>query len=512
MLRISDKTNNNTVNRYSPYDKSGLPEDGTKKKGKYPPGGFERMLSFSPGDKEGGEMDLRFKTINDQEVRRLLYIFDNDMLIQTVFRMYVTTYLNGEVQFKMTSFNLTDKAARWHSKKYRDTWINVLRYKWALGFCPLAVYPNEEYGIEPCIPPVDKCKIRYCQDFYGRRIMKFFISASESALMGSSNFMDSTEIAVTHVFYDAGYEPDFNGKLRSRVNCVITDSLTEGRNMMELALSNMLRSFPPTVLEHVQEKIDNTIVHAPNGMHAELRRDAQIDTSLLDTGMHDALFHAQSAMMDNIRSRGTGAGNGLMESQSAPLISQMKMNTIYLPEQRRYVQVSQPAPPDHWIEFRANRAERVLSLFLIPPNMLLSSSSTGGGGTTLLSGPSESFRFFENQVSRLHQECQEEMRDFYNDNIRNDLAYLIIMNKPKDAKFSIKDVDKESNVEVFIPGIPTEDALLRWYHNGLTEFKATCEQLALRTGMPKKLFLDTPSINVKELNGIKPEASKTPSK
>ena len=86
------------------------------------------------------------------------------------------------------------------------------------------------------------------------------------------------------------------------------------------------------------------------------------------------------------------------------------------------------------------------------------------------------------------------------------------MNKPKDAKFSIKDVDKESNVEVFIPGIPTEDALLRWYHNGLTEFKATCEQLALRTGMPKKLFLDTPSINVKELNGIKPEASKTPSK
>lgn len=485
--------------------------DGKRSKTKYPMGGYERMTSFNQTDRDGGEMDLRFKTMNEQEIKRLLFIFDNDMLIQTVYRMYVTTYLNGEVQFKMNSFKQSEKAARWHSKKYRDVWINVLRYKWALGFCPLAVYPHEEYGMEPCIPPLDRCKIRYCQDFYGRRTIKIFMSTSESALMGGSNWLEEAEINVSHIFYDAGYEPDFHGRIRSRVACVITDSLTEGRNMMEVGLSNMLRAFPPTVLEHVPDKIDNTIVHAPNGYHAELRRDANIDTSLIETGMHDALFHAQAAMMDNIRSKGTGTGSGLMDANASPFLAQMKMNTIYLPEQRKYVPVTQPAPPDHWIEFRANRAERVLSLFLIPPSMILNSSSTGSGGTTLLSGPSESFRFFENQVTRLHTECQEEISDFYNDNLKNDIAAMVILNKPKGADFSLKDVDKESNVEVFIPGIPTEDALLRWYHNGLTDFRQTCEQLALRTGMPKKLFLPGPAISVKELNGIKPEAAKSSS-
>jgi hypothetical protein len=125
----------------------------------------------------------------------------------------------------------------------------------------------------------------------------------------------------------------------------------------------------------------------------------------------------------------------------------------------------------------------------------------------LLGGPSESLRFFENQVHRLHQECAEEIEEFYNENIKQGIVLLIIKSLPAGAKFTYGDVEKESHVEVCIPGIPTEDALLRWYHNGLTDFKATCEQLALRTGMPRKLFLEKPAISVKELNGIKPEAS-----
>jgi hypothetical protein len=515
MIRNNTNRNHHGAgsNRYSPYEKptSGPFAAGDGKNKKFPVGGFERMNSFYNTGMVGGDMDLRFKTISEQEIRKLLFVFDNDMLIQTVFRMYVTTYLNGEIQFKMNGFKLSKRAERWHSKKYRDIWINVLRYKWALGFCPVAAYPNEENGIEPTIPPLERCKIRYCVDFYGRRIMKFFVSSSETSLTGGSSWIDDTELMVSHVFYDAGFEPDYTGALRSRVSCIITDSITEGRNMIELGLCNFLRSFPPTFLEHEAPKIDHSIIRSPTTLHTDMAKEAQIDTSLIETGMNDALYHAQHAMMEQLKARSVGTGTGYVETPVHPVISQIKQNMIYLPEQRRYVQVTQPVPPDHWIEFRANRAERVLSLFLIPPNMILNGSSTGGGGTTLLSGPSESFRFFENQIQILHQECQDEMRDFYNDNARHSLAYLVIMNKDKNAKFDLKDIDRESNVDVFIPGIPTEDALLRWYHNGLTDFKATCEHLARRTGMPTNLFLDHPGISVKELNGIKPEAPKSSS-
>lgn len=509
--------------RFHPYDSnsgssfsSSNPSDegGKHRLAKFPIGGYERMSSFTHGEKEGSEMDIRFKTISDIEIKKMLFIFDNDMLIQTVFRMYVTTYLNGEIQFKLPGFKLPDRAARWHSAKYRSIWINVLRLKWALGFCPVAAYPHEKYGVEPTIPPLERCKIRYCQDFYGRRILKVFVSASETALTGGQAWVDETEIMVTHVYWDAGYEPDFDGRIKSRTACIIMDSITEGRNMIELGISNQLRSFPATVLEHNPEKLDHSLVHSPQGYHVNMQEEAKVgDPSLIGAGMHDALYQAQAAMMEHIKSQGGGTGSGLIEvnTHSNPLMTQMQQNTLLLPPQRRYVQATQPTPPDKWIEFRANRAERVLSLFLIPPSMILNGSSTGGGGTTLLSGPSEAFRFFENQVMRLHQECIEEIEEFYNDNTKEGLVLKVIMNKPAGAKFTFKEAEKEAFVTVSIPGIPTEDALLRWYHNGLTEFKATCEQLALRTGMPSKLFLPSPAISVKELNGIKPEAPKSSS-
>jgi hypothetical protein len=112
---------------------------------------------------------------------------------------------------------------------------------------------------------------------------------------------------------------------------------------------------------------------------------------------------------------------------------------------------------------------------------------------------------------RLHQECMEEIEEFYNDNTKQGLLFKVIMNKPKGANFTLQDIERDAVVQVSIPGIPTEDALLRWYHNGLTEFNETCQQLALRTGMPSKLFLTSPAISVKELNGIKPETSSSSS-
>lgn len=443
--------------------------------------------------------NTNWKEVSKDKITEALDFFDSDKFVQDAITMKLNHILGAGVHFKRKFVKMTSEAKRWHSTTYTDLLRNVYRYCLSCGFAARSSIPHESYIGEPVLLDLKRVDTFIQSDIWGRITFKFFPSLEDSPFStGEANLEIEN---VTIIPYSL---PDSNGRIKSIADVLKADYVTERELQSYMLMACKLKCFPPLVTECVSNKQDTGTAYSAYGI------SKQLDGAVGPVTQQISAPQSYVAQTEHARSALRSLNGNLSENQfsSNGAHELIYANQVFLDNDRSLARAESAQEPNRYIEYSQKRRDDVFAFFSIPPGVVQASGSANQRSSSAGSS-ANSMVVFINDQKQLKNKFLCIVQDMYDD-ITNSVHVLesIMDGAQKKQKKSNDVVRAESSTEVEMPGIPEDQVIMMLYMLGALSYETLCTTMASKHGLSETSFNAKPTIDVKLLNGIKPDLPK----
>jgi hypothetical protein len=448
----------------------------------------------------------QWKEIDSSKIAQALLFYDTDRVVQDAVNMKLNHILGGGISFKRRAHRMNPAAARWHSRTYVDILRQIYRYGLSCGFAAQSYKPHAEYIGEPILLDLARVEIYVLTDLWGSSHFKFFQAQAMSA--GASMADDDSNLEIEHVTIIPFNLPTAEGRIRSIADMLLPDYLTEIDLQDYTVMACKLKCFPPLVTELHEQKTntsqqqlyssygvnpalggaDGDAAGASASANARLESDRAVKQALRE-------FNSGAKPVDGIGSNGMHAA--------------MYSNQVFIDKDRAVARVESAQEPNRYIEFSQKRRDDVFAFFSIPPGVV---APSGGSSQKSSASSMNSMTVFINDQKQLKNRFLGIVQDM-NASIATNQYILdgVMEGLSKRQRRDAGDIKLEAEIEVEMPGIPEDKVVLDLYMIGALTYDMVCDTMAAKHGLSRaRAFNAKPAIDVKLLNGVKPEPPSAP--
>lgn len=505
--------------------------------------------------------DQKYQLLNPETIKQLFQFFDTDPDVNIAYGIHISAALAGNILFKRKDLELTKESKDWHNRTWENWSTEKERSIEAVGFALSSSFTDPLYGGVPFILDLTQVDVYHWKSPASRHYFRAFervtsgfsIGVHPSAIVNASGLAgmyeeyEQREIVGLEAFY-RDHPPSAEHEIRSRMVLLSTDWIVSDHLLTCTMEANIQRAKPQLVTEQVPDKSTKDDIdiapgrlqlmgngNAPNPRHtAEWNDQQQKLAEKQQRYREDFLRLLGSADKDRYH-----RVMNYMDKIHRELLTGNENNIVELPDQRHLVNPNMPEPPKDFLAFRTARTERVLHAYHLSLSMLSNASSTGHmkaatgqsgrGGSGNNSNARETFlkeqRKFKAHLTddikrmylRIHQEVFfYQAVDSYRqeaweskENTMIDEGFEEFQNK---LNIDLNKIQEKMDLEVSLPGLPTDDELLDWYQQGFITYEYLVETLRARHSLPQIAFNTKPEMTVKEMNGILPPPPPSSSK
>ena len=452
--------------------------------------------------REDIRMNQNWKMVNSARIGEALDFYDNDKFVQDAVVMKLNHILGGGVHFRRKNHRQTGEAARWHSRVYIKIMEDLYRYGLAVGFAGWAVAPHDKYVGEPILIDLLSVDIYMLRDLWGRTALKFF-PKEENSPLGQGE----TQYEIEGITVIEWKMPDANGSIRSISDVLKPDADIEADLEMFMVRACKFKCFPPVITQKMTQQSD---VQPMFSAHSIVAQDSDQGRSnqLMQYARTAQEAQARTAMRNHNGAQATARDiENLRTKSGAHLL--VYSNQVYL-EDDRTVARSEPAQePLRYIEFSQKRRDDVFAYFSIPPGVV-SAGGSAGHRTGNSGSSANSMVVFINDQKQLKNRFLSITQDMFKAATYDVQALELVLDAAaKKKRRTTQDMKEELETDVEMPGIPEDRVLYDLYMLGALKYEALCTVLGDKHGMAPWVWNPTPALDVKLLNGIKPEPPKS---
>lgn len=472
-----------------------------------------------------GPNDPRFIRMNSDVIRRNLTLFDNDVNVKTVYQITMNSLLSGNIQFNHTSasnrFHKNPEDLDWLSRAYGDLSRDVVRYLWAIGFCPVTFIPHPRYIGKPVVLNLDRCEVYFYRDVFGQCHFRFYerIEVGSSTVDVVSMFLplgpqfmeiDMNRREIPNVSVFVMDPPSNDGTLCSRISLLATDLFFESHLATCCVEADRHRCNPPLITSVERKTPDSKALTITDrldvrGVHSTMYGDGTQEGRIRETQIQDAMadaahMHHVAAYMD--ASMEGGHAHSTKRALERKFLQSNPLREYYLETDRQYVKHTLPeAPHAEYMQFRIARKEDVFAMFCIPLAMISQQSALAGRSSM----NENAYIVFLDAQKYLKHVLLNVIRVIYRqiyDAVHME-DYVLSTLKKKEFP-TLKGVEEAQSVEVTMPGMPPETTMERLFVMGLLTTEAYIEYLNTKHGIPLECFNKEPKLSLQEINQLPP--------
>lgn len=463
-----------------------------------------------------GALDIRkqYRQLNYQSIVDLLTFFDTDINVRTAFNIRMDALLAGSILFvkkknerKFSTFadSSSIDSENWYAQTYSQFCREVVRMLWTVGFCPCTFVPDAAYVARPIVLSVEHVDILYRNDAYGQPQFLYY----------EKDELTPTErkpMPNVHTFFWPDCIPTRYGELRSYMTALIPDTAYEETLQVCDMMATIVRSNPPLVSEQMLEKYDtenigdginrNRSLRLGGGAAPEVPTESTVDTKnhAVETASEVRQVQATLALMN---ANNTNKLQSIFSNRLDRRYTKVPLPEYKLDTNRHYVKhILAEGPGELMLKAQLQRTERVMTLLGVPMAMLTESSSTKGRRALSES----SMQLFNNSQRLLKQQLISYMSQMYSMIYSWKHATEFVVNSKDDEVISEKEIEEATKVDIMMPGLPTDEQLEQLWMSGALKYEAYKKLMSVKTGIPLDQFEQFQKLDIKDLNGIKPES------
>jgi hypothetical protein len=439
-------------------------------------------------------------TIDSRTIDLMDDLFEKTPFIRSLFSITMDNILAGGISIKIGG-KYIDGAESSFQQQMWGNWIrDMVRNMWKYGF---SFWLIKKDGIGRKFPSVIDMNMV---------VIKMYLSASNDCRFvlyerGSTGFdmgVHNAPILDTNCFcWD---RPSANGELRSKMY-TIQGHLQYFNTVCTYVIDGMRgQTHPALVVEPVETKHNSDNLHYdffPN-MIGRVQRDTDPVAVQVDEATAEEIksASAQAFLLNNAQVANSHAHSVM---QTHEMDEQKLTNIIRLPKNYVLSNPNAPQQPRDFDSFRRMFEEQLAALFGVPVNMFNPQTSTRNGDEA-------SRDTFQANQRVLKQQIIDMMTDaFYVINVQ-EAEYLALISKDAEdlTTEDVKSTRHKHDVMIELPGIPNDDHMRTLYLEGTLKYDYYRRFMARKLCMPEEAFEETPKMDLKDLNGIKPLPTATP--
>jgi hypothetical protein len=464
--------------------------------------------------------DSSYTALSNTSIMALFECFKTDSAIRAATEMYHSILFAGGVQIEREGASMQPNAKRW----YEYTWTNWAREVdtslCVLGFAACTVLPDADYVGRPVVLNLSNTLVLFKLDVYNQPHFVFF-----ERVEGASNVNWSLRYIPNVVVY-VDQAPTGNGYIQSKIQVLSEDIELERQLIASVVAASKGRCNPTLVVESVNEAYDNEAITSTispvllnSANNGEQGRSPQNPLPMPTSDAQRA--HAQELERQQYAySRLLGeVGPEGMRAHAQMTVAMQQRQQRRMPEHevedgKKAVNVHLPEGPEELLmNFRNARVERVFNMFGIPMGMVSSGSTSSLSGKTSMNENANTV-FVDTQKQR-----KQLLLTFINDMYRRIYEVHHKIQKLKtwstsksssssSSSSSIHDVmsDPDIGVTITLSGLAQYELLKDLWMMGALTYEAFVSIVSSKYAIPQHFFNEECEMELKDLNGVKPEA------
>jgi len=464
--------------------------------------------------------DEKYVTLDPHEIEHGFDIFDTDPNIKMAFNISMNAVLGGSILFSRKNKKLEKHAEQWYSNTYMDWCRKITRSIWSTGFAASVWLEDDEFVGRPVVLDLKQFDIRYWLDIYSQPHF-FFVPKIG---LGTANwyvpYFDEIakpqrnlgRIPLDDVLVFIENLPTMDGDITSPILNLAADIIFE-QHLYECTMAaNNLNKNPVVMTQPVRENYDTDNVQSMTNpdvaatddvvrkgetrTHANgVTTDSVSEATSIKLWIHQRTMNSTSSSDAASEEKLTNFFRKLMVNRST-----QGMIPYNIPEGRQYVKQQMAIPPEHFLEFRVARQERVFTQFGVPMAMVSNQNSTGKTGLN-----ENAIIVFRNSQKQLQQYLlryiEEQYKAIYGPH------HLIdhIKDNPDMSDSDMRNVRKllhdSMDIVISMPGKPPPEVLDKLLSIGALKYDAYIQYQVAQYSIPMEhMHQDAPMLPLEEIS------------
>lgn len=481
--------------------------------------------------------DTSYVALSNDAIHTLFSYYRSDSTICPAVELYQSCLFSGGIRFDREGKELSPDADRWYNSAWKLWASEVDDYFSVLGWCPCRLLPHSDFIGEPTVLNLSNMMILYKLDVDSKPHFVFF----ERVAISHNKKEQCGFRYVEHVVvYTTKHKPEADGSIVSNVSVMATDIAFEEGLVQATNEAIQSRAHPVLVLEEVNQKYDNEAIVSTI---SPLTMQKQTTTEFMGGGGGGDVSSIQLEKKTYEYAKAIGlAGTEGMEQARNYAANYLRASQQYkehpVPDGKKVANVHlAEAPGDLLSAFRDIRTERIYNLFGIPRGMVSDSSSSSSSGKKTSMNENANIVYITTQKQRKERvlSCIYDMysRIF---KVHHTLQYLtrkrLLVKEEEDNTNSEENENEENKnnnkkprtttsdddddkgntdlgMKITLSGTAEDSVLERLYMMGALKYESFVQIMASRYGLSEDSFNPAPEMDLKLLNGIKPEPTST---
>jgi hypothetical protein len=438
--------------------------------------------------------NVRYKDLNLREIENMLDLFDLNPLIQTCERIRLQDLVAGGIIFSRKGKALSQHASMHFSNRYCQFVKDLVNCWTRYGIAVCKILEDKTYLGCPIILEMRLLRIKMKVDYMGRREYKVFPTYD-------ARFTDSMEMQdkeLTDVSVLERRPPDVYCRCRSEFTSLIED-LQVFRMIQNIHLAAAKSAANPIlVAQQVEQKLgedSQTFGHPPPAA-TSVGEDPDKNFRVIKVGSDEARVREQARKYADYRN----LGKPLIEDGDISYYPDIQSTVLKL---RNNCVLNRQLPSvdlTGYHEWRLHIEERISSVLGVPRQMYAMS------GYTHNVDPMETTGTFRTHQKELKQAVTRVLYQVYYEIYAEHHVEEALANFDFEKR-TMDELDEEASVQIHMPGLVDSSLVEKLYLEGLLKYEAYIWYISTSESMPRSYFNPRPSISVKDLNGVKPEAA-----
>jgi hypothetical protein len=453
-----------------------------------------------------------WKKVEGAAITAALDFFDSDKFVQDAVSMKLNHILGAGVTFRRKFETMTPEATRWHSNTYTALLRGIYRYWLACGIAAWSSIPHADYVGQPVILDLQKVDIFMLRDLWSHVHLKFFPKKDDPM---STDMKCDLEIENVQVLIFK--PPDANGNIKSIADVLKADYQFEIDMQNYAAMACKLKCMPPIVSQQQTERQTPADHFSSYGIG---QAGATAAAAAAAAGAGGVQIHAPAIQDHDERVRiqmkaqnGHPARNVEDYRRFNSAHELLARNQVFMDPDRTVARVEMAQEPLRYIEFSRMRRDNVFAFFSIPPGIVAAGGGSSSDRSQTTGSSANSMTVFINDQKQLKNRFIGIIQDIYSAITHSvDVLQLVIEGaRDRRQKMNTAAIQAYVDTEIEMPGIPEDIVVLQLYMLGMLTYESLCATMGGKHGLTKSSFNPKPAIDIKLLNGIKPEPPKVPS-
>jgi hypothetical protein len=449
-------------------------------------------------------------TLPMDQMGELFNMYDYDTNVKTAAGIRLDALLAGSVLFLRQDEELDATATRWYSHVYSQLCRQIVRSLWAVGFAAIVIRPHKLYIGEPAVLDLMQLEVEYELGIDNAPKFAFY------PLRGVETDADRHPIPGVTVFYQVDQLPLVTYReavsFRSLLASLARDNGLENALRSAQITASARQARPTAVVARPIENVD--VNNLSDQLHPLATHEGDGNTpadelqSMTIANHNDREVakraYATSLLFDMCQQLNVTSVAGLNKIDKSQLLRAMQSAGPAVQQLRLQVgevlagQINTEGPGDLLLNVMALRTERIWLTLGVPPSLLTQKNALGA--STQVS--ESALMLFENAQRQLKTLLIHALHVVYDRvyRVHHQMYYLSkVLAKGSKQKPTYEGLEAASNVEIQLPGLPSDTTVTELYQLGVLKYEAFCHFLQQKHGFLPSAFNEKPLIDVEDL-------------